>query len=555
MATLEEGRPIIIPNSLGRRLTPSAVSFSKEGELLVGEVAKNQSVLNPERTILSIKREMGTDYCWETDGKSYRPEEISAMILRKIKSDAEAYFGEDVDQAVITVPAYFNDRQRQATIDAGKIAGLTVLRIINEPTAAALAYGLDKGGEGWVLVLDLGGGTFDVSILEIGDGVFEVKATSGNNQLGGDDFDQSILHYLAGDFKDQGEIDLAADRMSFQKLIEASEKAKIELSEATSSRISIPFITADENGPKHLDLELTRAKFEELIEDLVEKIVDPIHQAVADAGIVIDDVDKVILVGGSTRVPLVQQIIEDITGKELYKGINPDECVALGAAIQSGVITGGVKGIVLIDVTPLSLGVEAEGGLFVPIIERNTTIPAEESKIFSTITDNQGTVEIHVLQGERKMADDNVSLGRFHLNGIRPAPRGSPRVEVTFDIDADGIVHVSAADADTGSSERITVTSVRDLDPEEINRMIRQAQKHEAEDLKRRNEVSIRNRAEGVVYRARRKLKFAGGRINKDVAGEIEETIADLEDALKGDSLEDWEGFMTHLTDLLNKVR
>jgi molecular chaperone DnaK len=555
MATLENGRPIIIPNSLGRRLTPSAVAFSKDGELLVGDVAKNQAVLNPERTVLSVKRKMGTDYRWEMDGRSYRPEEIAAMILRKLKSDAEAYLGEEVEGAVITAPAYFNDRQRQATVDAGKIAGLTVLRIVNEPTAAALAYGLDKGEEGLLLVVDFGGGTFDVSLLEVGDGVFEVKATSGDNQLGGDDFDRRILYYIASDFKGRYGIDLTSDRMSAQKLVEASERAKIELSETTSSHIGVPFITADENGPVHLDVDLSRSKLEELIEDLAEKMVGPIRQAVSDAKVSMEDIDRVILVGGSTRVPLVREVIEDVTGHDLYKGVNPDECVALGAAIQSGVITGRVKGIVLVDVTPLSLGVETEGGLFVPIIERNAAIPTEATKIFSTIADGQPTVEIHVLQGERKMAADNISLGRFHLTGIGPAPRGVPRIEVTFDIDADGIVHVSAADADTGSSEGITITSAKGLSQEEIDRMIRQAKEHEPEDRRRQNAALLVNRAEMAIYRARRKLKFASARIKRDVAVGIEEAIADLEDALGEGGIDGLEATTASLVGLLDKVR
>ncbi|MBC7324690.1 MAG: molecular chaperone DnaK, partial [Moorella sp. (in: Bacteria)] len=476
VAVMEGGEAVVIPNAEGGRTTPSVVSFTKDGERVVGQVAKRQAITNPDRTVMSIKRHMGTNYKVKIDDKEYTPQEISAMILQKLKADAEAYLGEKVTQAVITVPAYFTDSQRQATKDAGRIAGLEVLRIINEPTAASLAYGLDKGEDQTILVYDLGGGTFDVSILELGDGVFEVKATSGNNRLGGDDFDQRIMDYLVDTCRREHGVDLRQDKMAMQRLKEAAEKAKIELSSMTSTNINLPFISATPNGPIHLDVNLTRAKFEELIADLVEKTVGPTRQALADAGLEPKDIDKILLVGGSTRVPLVQETVRKILGKEPHKGINPDECVALGAAIQAGVLAGEVKDVLLLDVTPLSLGIETLGGVFTKIIERNTTIPTSKSQIFSTAADNQTTVEIHVLQGERAMAADNKTLGRFQLTGIPPAPRGVPQIEVKFDIDANGIVHVSAKDMATGKQQAITITSSSGLTEEEIKRMVKDAE-------------------------------------------------------------------------------
>lgn len=537
VAVMEGGEPVVIPNAEGSRLTPSVVGFSKTGERLVGQLAKRQAVSNPERTVISIKRHMGTSHKVRIDDKEYTPQEISAMILQKLKQDAEAYLGEKVTKAVITVPAYFTDAQRQATKDAGTIAGLEVLRIINEPTAAALAYGLDKGEDHTILVFDLGGGTFDVSILELGDGVFEVKATSGNNRLGGDDFDERIMQWLIAEFKKEHGIDLSADRMAMQRLKEAAEKAKIELSGVLTTNINLPFITADASGPKHLDVTLTRAKFEELTADLVEATMGPTRQALSDAGLTPKDIDKVILVGGSTRIPAVQEAIKKFLGKEPYRGVNPDECVAIGAAIQAGVLVGEVKDVLLLDVTPLSLGIETLGGVFTKIIERNTTIPTSKSQIFSTAADNQSSVEIHVLQGEREMAAYNKTLGRFELSGIPPAPRGVPRIEVTFDIDANGIVHVSAKDLGTGKEQKITITSSSGLSKEEIERMVKEAEAHASEDKKRREEAEIRNNADSLVYQAEKTIKEMGDKADKALVEKVQKGIDKLKESLKGNDI------------------
>ena len=538
VAVMEGGEPTVITNSEGSRLTPSVVGFSKTGERLVGELAKRQAISNPENTVASIKRHMGESYTVKIEGKDYTPQEISAMILQKLKEDAESYLGEKVTQAVITVPAYFSDSQRQATKDAGKIAGLDVLRIINEPTAAALAYGLDKGGEGKILVFDLGGGTFDVSILELGDGVFEVKATNGNTHLGGDDFDNAVMNWLVEEFKKQTGIDLSRDKMAEQRLKDAAEKAKIELSTVMSTNINLPFITADASGPKHLDLTLTRAKFNELTSDLVHATMEPTRQAIKDSGLSIDEIDKIILVGGSSRIPAVQEAIKNILGKDPDKGINPDECVAIGAAIQAGVLVGDVKDVLLLDVTPLSLGIETMGGIFTKIIERNTTIPTEGKQIFSTAMDNQPSVDVHVLQGEREMAADNKTLGRFELSGIPAAPRGVPRIEVAFNIDANGIVNVSAKDLGTGKEQKITITSSSGLDQSEIDRMVKEAAAHEAEDKKRKEGIEAKNNADSLVYQAEKTLKEVGDKADQAKVSEVKDKIAALKEALKSEDTE-----------------
>ena len=534
VAVMEGGEPTVIPNAEGGRTTPSVVAFSKNGERLVGQVAKRQAITNPERTIISIKREMGSSQKTDIDGKSYSPQEISAMILQKLKADAESYLGEPVTHAVITVPAYFNDAQRQATKDAGKIAGLEVQRIINEPTAAALAYGMDKDGDQKIMVYDLGGGTFDVSILELGDGIFEVLATNGNNRLGGDDFDQRVIDYLASEFQKENGIDLKNDKMALQRLKEAAEKAKIELSGVTTTNINLPFITADATGPKHLDVTLTRAKFDELTHDLVVATMEPSKKALADAGLSASNIDKVLLVGGSSRIPAVQEAVKNLTGKEPHKGINPDECVAVGAAIQGGVLSGDVSGVVLLDVTPLSLGIETLGGVFTKLIDRNTTIPAKKSQIFSTAADGQTSVEIHVLQGEREMAADNKTLGKFHLDGIPSAPRGVPQIEVTFDIDANGIVHVSAKDMGSGHEQNITITANTNLSDDEIDKAVKEAEKFAQEDKKKKEEIEIRNNADTLVYQSEKSLADLGDKVDAADKTAVESLIAKVKEALKG---------------------
>ena len=535
VAVMEGGEAVVIPNAEGNRTTPSVVAFSKDGERMVGQVAKRQAITNPDRTISSIKREMGSDYKVTVDGKSYTPQEISAMILQKLKADAEAYLGQTVSEAVITVPAYFTDSQRQATKDAGKIAGLEVKRIINEPTAAALAYGLDKESDQKIMVYDLGGGTFDVSILEIGDGVIEVLATAGNNRLGGDDFDECIMKYLVSEFKKSDGIDLSGDKVAMQRLKEAAEKAKIELSGVTSTNINLPYITADATGPKHLDVTLTRAKFNELTAHLVEATMGPVRQAMGDAGLSGSDISKVLLVGGSSRIPAVQEAVKKITGKEGFKGINPDECVAVGAAIQAGVLTGDVKGLLLLDVTPLSLGIETMGGVCTRLIERNTTIPARKSQIFSTAADNQTSVEVNVLQGEREMAAANKSLGRFHLDGIAPARRGVPQIEVTFDIDANGIVNVSAKDLGTGKEQHITITSSTNMSKEDIDRAVKEAEQYAAEDARIKEAVETRNAGDQMVYQAEKTLSDMGDKIPADDKSKVQSGIDKLKEALKGE--------------------
>lgn len=538
VAVIEGGEPVVIPNAEGGRTTPSVVAFSKTGERMVGQVAKRQAITNPERTVVSIKREMGTNHKVNIDGKAYTPQEISAMILQKLKADAEAYLGDTISAAVITVPAYFTDAQRQATKDAGKIAGLDVKRIINEPTAAALSYGIDKGEDQKVMVYDLGGGTFDVSIIEMGDGVQEVLATAGNNKLGGDDFDKRICDWMIEEFKKAEGVDLSADKMAMQRLREAAEKAKIELSGMTNAAINLPFITADATGPKHLDLSLSRAKFNELTADLVEATMEPVRQALKDSGLQIGDLSKVLLVGGSTRIPAVQEAVKKLTGKDPFKGINPDECVAMGAALQAGVLGGEVQGLLLLDVAPLSLGVETMGGVMTKVIERNTTIPTKKSQIFSTAADGQTSVEVNVLQGEREFARDNKQLGIFKLDGIAPAPRGIPQIEVTFDIDANGIVNVSAKDMATGKEQKITISSSTNMSKEEVEKAVQDAEKYAAEDKKKREEVDAKNEAENLCFSAEKVIKDAGDKIDEADKNDINQKIATLRETISGGNVD-----------------
>ena len=534
VSVMEGGEAVVIPNAEGNRTTPSVVAFSKDGERMVGQVAKRQAITNPDRTIASIKREMGSDYRVPIDGKKYTPQEISAMILQKLKADAESYLGQPVTEAVITVPAYFTDAQRQATKDAGKIAGMDVKRIINEPTAAALAYGVDKESDQKIMVYDLGGGTFDVSVLEVGDGVIEVLATAGNNRLGGDDFDKCVMDWMAAEFKKAEGIDLTGDKVAMQRLKEAAEKAKIELSGVTSTTINLPYITADATGPKHLDLTLTRAKFDQLTSHLVEATAGPVRQAMSDAGLSGSDIQKVLMVGGSSRIPAVQDMVKRLTGKEGFKGINPDECVAMGAALQGGVFTGDTKGLLLLDVTPLSLGIETMGGVMTKLIDRNTTIPAKKSQTFTTAADNQTSVEVHVLQGEREMAQYNKTLGRFHLDGIAPARRGVPQIEVTFDIDANGIVNVSAKDLGTGTEQHITITSSTNMSKEDVDKAVREAEQFAAEDAKRKEEVDTRNQADQMVYQAEKTLDEMGDKLDANDKSNIQRELDKVKDALKG---------------------
>ncbi len=553
VAVLEGGDATVIANAEGSRTTPSVVGFTKAGERLVGETAKRQAVTNPERTISSIKRHMGTDYKVKIDDKEYSPQDISAMILTKLKNDAESYLGEKVTEAVITVPAYFTDSQKQATKDAGKIAGLDVKRIINEPTAASLAYGLDKDDSSHkILVYDLGGGTFDVSGLELGDGVFEVLATSGDIKLGGDDFDNALVKYMVDEFAKGNGIDLSKDKMAMQRIKEAAEKAKMELSSATQTNINLPFITVSENGPLHMNMEITRAKFEQLTSSLVEKTIDPMKKAMSDAGITGSDIAKVILVGGSTRIPAVQEAVKKVTGKEPFKGINPDECVALGAAVQGGVLTGDVKDVLLLDVTPLSLSIETLGGVATKLIERNTTIPTKKSQVFSTADDNQSAVDIHVMQGEREMASDNITLGRFQLTGIPPAPRGVPQIEVTFDIDANGIVNVSAKDKGTGKEQSITISSSNKLSDEEVEAKIKEAEQHAEEDKKRKEGIEVKNRAESLVYETEKSLKEAGDKIDASKKKEIEDAKDELSKAIESGNNDDIKAKTDALTEKLH---
>ena len=554
VAVMEGGEAVVIPNAEGNRTTPSVVAFSKSGERMVGQTAKRQAITNPDRTIASIKREMGSDHRVNIDGKSYTPQEISAMILQKLKSDAEAYLGQPVTEAVITVPAYFTDAQRQATKDAGKIAGLDVKRIINEPTAAALAYGVDKEQTQKIMVYDLGGGTFDVSILEIDDGVIEVLATAGNNRLGGDDFDQCIMKYLVSEFKRTDGIDLSGDKVAMQRLKEAAEKAKIELSGVTSSNINLPYITADATGPKHLDVTLTRAKFNELTGHLVDATMGPVRQAMSDAGLKASDLSKVLMVGGSSRIPAVVEAVKKFTGSEPFKGINPDECVAMGAALQAGVLTGDVKGLLLLDVTPLSLGIETMGGVCTRLIERNTTIPVKKSQIFSTAADNQTSVEVNVLQGEREMAAANKSLGRFHLDGIAPARRGVPQIEVTFDINANGIVNVSAKDLGTGNAQHITITSSSNMSKDDIERAVKEAEQYAAEDAKIKEKVEVRNQADQMVYQAEKTLSEVGDKVPESEKAPIQAGIDKLKETLKGEDTDAIKAATEELTQAFYKM-
>ena len=554
VAVIEGGEPVVIANAEGARTTPSVVAFSKTGERMVGQVAKRQAITNPDRTVSSIKRHMGSDYKVQIDDKAYTPQEISAMILAKLKSDAESYLGGKVSEAVITVPAYFTDAQRQATKDAGKIAGLEVKRIINEPTAAALAYGIDKEDDQKVMVYDLGGGTFDVSIIELGDGVQEVRATAGNNHLGGDDFDQRIIDWLADEFKKEQGIDLRSDKMAMQRLKEAAEKAKIELSGVTTSNISLPFITADATGPKHLETTLTRAKFNEMTADLVEATMGPVRQALSDSGLKTSDLHKILMVGGSSRIPAVQEAIKSFTGKEPFKGINPDECVAVGAAIQGGVLGGDVEGILLLDVTPLSLGIETMGGVNTKIIERNTTIPTKKSQIFSTAADNQTSVEVHVLQGEREFAKDNKTLGVFHLDGIMPAPRGVPQIEVTFDIDANGIVHVSAKDLGTQKEQSISITSSSNMSKEDIEKAVKEAEQFAEQDKKQKEAVDTRNEAEQLVYQSEKIISENGDKFSEADKNDVQQKVDALKEALKGEDIEAIKSKKEELTQSFYKV-